>query len=92
MRALQIPVASRPQAATAARVNGFDLNRLRNRPAEDSLSPVAASIDEQGFVYARDAIAKAIAQTGGSVRELHREAPTLERLFVRILEEPEGDT
>jgi len=40
----------------------------------------------------REAIAKAIAQTGGSVRELHREAPTLERLFVRIMEEPEGDT
>ena len=40
----------------------------------------------------RESIAKAIAQTGGSVRELHREAPTLERLFVRILEETEGDT
>jgi len=36
----------------------------------------------------REAIAKAIAQTGGSVRELHREAPSLERLFMRILEEP----
>ncbi len=36
----------------------------------------------------REAIAKAIAQTGGSVRELHREAPSLERLFVRILEGP----
>ncbi len=38
----------------------------------------------------REAIAKAIAQTGGSVRELHREAPTLEQLFVRITQESEA--
>ena len=40
----------------------------------------------------REAIAGVIVKTGGSVRELHREAPTLERLFVRIVDEtePEG--
>ena len=31
-----------------------------------------------------------VTRTGGSVRELHREAPTLERLFVRIVDDSEG--
>ncbi len=40
----------------------------------------------------REAIARVIVKTGGSVRELHREAPSLERLFVRIVDEtgPDG--
>ena len=40
----------------------------------------------------REAIARVIVKAGGSVRELHREAPSLERLFVRIVDEtgPEG--
>jgi ABC-2 type transport system ATP-binding protein len=37
----------------------------------------------------REAIAGVVVKTGGSVRELHREAPTLERLFVRIVDETE---
>ncbi len=40
----------------------------------------------------RESIAQAIAETGGTVRELHREAPTLERLFVRIVDEAETTT
>ncbi|TDJ55105.1 MAG: ABC transporter ATP-binding protein [Planctomycetota bacterium] len=49
-------------------------------------------IGENGAQDLREAIARVILKTGGSVRELHREAPTLERLFVRIVEEtePEG--
>ena len=37
----------------------------------------------------RESIAQAIAHKGGTVRELHREAPTLERLFVRLVDHAE---
>jgi len=37
----------------------------------------------------REAIAGALAGRGGRVRELRREAPTLERLFVRLVDEAE---
>ena len=45
---------------------------------------------DNGTQDLREDIARAIAKTGGSVRELHREAPTLERLFVRIMDDTEG--
>ncbi len=45
---------------------------------------------DNGTQDLREVIARAIARTGGSVRELHREAPTLERLFVRIVDDTEG--
>jgi ABC-2 type transport system ATP-binding protein len=37
----------------------------------------------------RESIAGAVAKRGGAVRELRREAPTLERLFVRLVDEAE---
>ncbi len=46
-------------------------------------------IGDNGSQDLREAIAGVIVKTGGSVRELHREAPTLERLFVRIVDENE---
>ncbi len=45
---------------------------------------------DNGAQDLREVIARAIARTGGSVRELHREAVTLERLFVRIVDDTEG--
>ena len=45
---------------------------------------------DNGTQDLREEIARAIARTGGSVRELHREAPTLERLFMRIVDDTEG--
>ncbi len=45
---------------------------------------------DNGTQDLREVIARAIARTGGSVRELHREAPTLERLFMRIVDDTEG--
>jgi ABC-2 type transport system ATP-binding protein len=38
----------------------------------------------------REVIARAIAGQGGAVRELRREAPTLERLFVRVVDQAEA--
>jgi outer membrane protein TolC len=40
--------------------NLFALNRVRNRPLESKVSTAPATIDEYGFVYAREEIAKAI--------------------------------
>jgi ABC-2 type transport system ATP-binding protein len=37
----------------------------------------------------REAIARAVTGRGGALRELRREAPTLERLFVRLVDEAE---
>jgi ABC-2 type transport system ATP-binding protein len=39
----------------------------------------------------REAIAQALAAKGGRVRELHRQTPTLEQLFVRTAAEAEAD-
>ena len=38
----------------------FELNRVRNRPPESPASPLPATVDEYGFVYARAPIAEAI--------------------------------
>ncbi len=40
--------------------SGFELNRVRNRPPEPPTTALPATIDEYGFVYAREAIASAI--------------------------------
>jgi multidrug efflux system outer membrane protein len=42
-------------------VVGFELNRVRNRPAEEPVAPLPASLAEYGFVYSRERIAQAIA-------------------------------
>jgi outer membrane protein TolC len=39
----------------------FELNRVRDRPPESLTSPLPATIDEYGFVYAHASIAEAIA-------------------------------
>jgi outer membrane protein TolC len=39
----------------------FELNRVRNRPREDVVIPAPSSIDEHGFVYTSEVIAKAVA-------------------------------
>lgn len=41
--------------------NRFELNRVRNLAPESAISLVPATTEEYGFVYSRDAIAKAIA-------------------------------
>ena len=41
--------------------NRFELNRVRNRPPESPTSPLPATIEEYGFVYAREPVVKAIA-------------------------------
>jgi outer membrane protein len=41
--------------------NRFELNRVRDRPPESPTSPLPATIDEYGFVYARESIVVAIA-------------------------------
>lgn len=40
--------------------NRFELNRVRNRPPESAVATRPATVDEYGFVYGREAIAKAI--------------------------------
>ncbi len=39
----------------------------------------------------RESIGRSVAAQGGATRELRREAPSLERLFVRMVEEPDGE-
>jgi outer membrane protein len=46
------------QARVAVLTNRFELNRLRRRPREESVEAIPASIEQHGFVYARDGIAK----------------------------------
>jgi len=48
-------------ARTQVLVSRFALNRLRNLPAESPIAPAPASVAEHGFVYAREAIQRAIA-------------------------------
>ena len=57
-------------------VNRFELNRVRNRPAEDAITPQPASVEEYGFAYARQRIVTAIAKPEGDRR--------LRDLMVRI--------
>ena len=49
------------QAQVGVLENRFALNRVRNRPPESPASTVPATLAEYGFVYARDAVAEAIA-------------------------------
>ena len=39
----------------------FELNRLRNRPPETVFAPVKTTLEDYGFLYAREAITQAIA-------------------------------
>jgi len=48
-------------ARTQVLVNRFELNRVRNLSAETAIAPLPAGIEEYGFVYAREGIARAIA-------------------------------
>ncbi len=48
-------------ARTHVLVNRFELNRVRNLSAETAIAPLPAGIEEYGFVYAREGIARAIA-------------------------------
>ncbi len=52
-------------ARTQALVSRFELNRVRNQPAEAAIATLPAGIDEYGFVYARKLIADAIATPEG---------------------------
>ena len=48
-------------ARTQVLVNRFGLNRVRNLAAETPIAPLPAGIEDYGFVYAREGIARAIA-------------------------------
>ena len=41
--------------------NRFELNRVRNLPPEEGVSAQPSTIDEYGFVYAREAVVEAVA-------------------------------
>ena len=56
------------EARTQVLVNRFELNRVRNRSAETPIDPIPAVVAEYGFVYARDAIARAIVTPDGDRR------------------------
>jgi outer membrane protein len=56
------------QARTQVLVNRFELNRVRNQAAEVPITPLSASIEEYGWVYARKPIAEAIAEPEGDRR------------------------
>jgi outer membrane protein len=56
------------QADTEVIVNRFELNRLRNQPAEALITPLPTSLEEYGFVYGRKGIAEAIAKPEGDRR------------------------
>jgi outer membrane protein TolC len=49
------------EARTNVLVSRFELNRVRNQPAEAPITPVAARVEVYGFVYARELIVDAIA-------------------------------
>ena len=49
------------EARTQVLVNRFELNRVRNLPTETPIQLRSAGIEEYGFVYAREGIARAIA-------------------------------
>ena len=74
------------QSALAA-VPGVDRVERTGRDGTWQRFTVTADNGEQDL---REEIARALARTGGSVRELHREAPTLERLFMRIMDDTGG--
>ncbi len=56
------------QARIQVLVNRFELNRVRNQAAEAPITPLPASIEEYGWVYARKPIAEAIAEPEGDRR------------------------
>ena len=49
------------QARTFLLANRFELNRVRNRPPEEAVEAEPVQMEEYGFAYARDAIARALA-------------------------------
>jgi len=53
---------------TSTLVNRFELNRVRNLPPEAPATTRAASIEEEGFVYAREPVLQAIASPEGDRR------------------------
>jgi outer membrane protein len=53
------------EARAQVLVNRFQLNRVRNQPAEARVDAVPARIEEYGFVYAREQIVEAIAKPAG---------------------------
>jgi outer membrane protein len=48
------------QAVTSTFSNLFELNRVRSRPRETSIAPSPSTVEALGFVYARDAVARAL--------------------------------
>jgi outer membrane protein TolC len=48
------------QALTSSLSNRFELNRVRSRPREALVAPLPSSVEELGFVYARDTVARAL--------------------------------
>ncbi|MBW2359673.1 MAG: TolC family protein [Deltaproteobacteria bacterium] len=68
----QSQLASNDTDVVAARtqviVSTFELNRVRNRSAEEPIAAIPAGVEEYGFVYARKRIADAIAQPEGDRR------------------------
>jgi outer membrane protein TolC len=56
------------QARTQVLASRFELNRIRDRPPEDPIAPLPASVEAYGFVYAKPTIAAAIAQAEGDQR------------------------
>ena len=49
-------------AQVGALQNRFELNRVRNRPPEAAAAALPATVEEYGFVYARDAIARSVVE------------------------------
>lgn len=56
------------QARTQVLVTRFELNRVRNQPAEAPITSLPATSEEYGFVYARKLIVDAIAEPEGDRR------------------------
>jgi outer membrane protein TolC len=68
----QSQLAQNDQDVTSARtqeiVSRFELNRVRERPVEAPIVPLPAAVEEYGFVYARDVIARVITTPEGDRR------------------------
>jgi outer membrane protein TolC len=79
------------QARAIVLGNRFELNRVRNRPPEEAVAVEPAQLEEYGFVYARDAIARALSDPDSDrrlrdamVREGLSRSPVLDEIDASI--------
>jgi len=80
------------QARTLVLVNRFELNRVRNQAPEVAVEAAPVQVEEHGFVYARDLIARALANPGDDrrlrdlmVREGLSRSPVLTQIDASIV-------